>query len=70
MRAVKRITIRRGEEREEERRGEERREDEMCSGTGKDEIRLSKFHGASSGRGTHYIFLSISGRDWPFRFVS
>lgn len=41
----------------------------MCSGTGKDEKRLSKFHGASSGRGTHYIFLSISGRDWPFRFV-
>lgn len=69
MRAVKRITIRRREERRgEERRGEETRR--MCSGTGKDEKRLSKFHGASSGRGTHYIFLSISGRDWPFRFVS
>lgn len=60
-----------------ERRGEERREDEtrrdetrVCGGTGKDEKRLSKFHGVSSGRGTHYIFLSISGRDWPFRFMS
>lgn len=53
-----------------ERRREERREDEMCGGTRKDEKRLSKFYGASSGRGTHYIFLSISGRDWPFRFVS
>lgn len=31
---------------------------------------VSRFHEASSGRGTHYIFLSISGRDWPFRFVS
>lgn len=66
MRAVKRIMIRGGEE----GRGKVRRGDEMCSGTGKDERRLSKFHGASSGRGTHYIFLSISGRDWPFRFVS
>lgn len=55
-----------------ERRGEKWKGEEarVCSGTGKDEKRLSKFHGASSGRGTHYIFLSISGRDWPFRFVS
>jgi len=53
-----------------ERREEERRGDEMCSGTEKDEKRLLKFHGASSGRGTHYIFLSISGRVSPFRFVS
>lgn len=57
----------------EERRKEERRGDEtrcVVERTGKDEKRLSKFHGACSGRGTHYIFLSISGRDWPFRFVS
>jgi len=70
------------EKRGEERRGKERRRDEtrrdetrrdetrVCSGTGKDEKRLSKFYGVSSGRGTHYIFLSISGRDWPFRFMS
>ncbi|EZA49653.1 hypothetical protein X777_12198 [Ooceraea biroi] len=48
-----------------ERRGEEK--GEMRLARKKDERCLSKFRGASSGRGAHYIFLSISGRD---RFLS
>lgn len=49
---------------------EERKRDEMWARRKNERQRLSKFHEASSGRDTHYIFLSISGRDWPFQFVS
>lgn len=49
-----------------ERSGEERRDVRLARGEKRMRGGLSKFCGASSGRGAHYIFLSISKRGIDF----